>query len=282
MNSKNKLIEKYKEYIKINSNTFESKYEREYATGPNVRILSFNVQLFKDINKKSSFEKLDKLIAESDADIIVLFEAVFFKNDKLLFEKIATNNKYLYTKYSNDKYGINILLSKHQIKQCSILKLIKDPIKNMNRYAILSTISINNKEIKLAACHLDVFDETEQTRLEQIKQIIDEIDNEYILLGDMNSLRKKDYDSNEWNYLINDCQSRNTDAHTLVTDFIESNNFIDCWNMINKASPKISVWSMRRVDYIYVGKSFMYPIRNCNTLVTDISDHFPLYVDLEI
>lgn len=274
MYSKNKLIQQYKEYIKKNLNTFDEK--------KGIRIFSYNVQLFKDINQQSSFEKLDTLISDSDADIIVLFEAVFYKNNKLIFEEIIKKNKYTYVKYCNDKYGINILLSKYTIKECSILKLIKDPIKNMNRYAIISTVLINDKEIKFAACHLDVFDESEKTRVEQIKQIINEINDEYILLGDMNSLRKKDYNLDEWNYLINDCKLRKTDAHTLVTDFIESNKFVDSWTLVNKSSPKISVWSMRRVDYIYIGKEFKHIINNCNLVFSDASDHFPLYMDLTI
>jgi len=274
MYSKNQLIQQYKEHVKKNTNTFDKKN--------GIRILSYNVQLFKDINQYLSFNKLEKIIADSDADVIVLFEALFIKNYKEIFEEKIINNKYPYVKYCNDKYGINVLLSKYPVEKCSVLRLQADPIKKMNRYAIISTISINNSNVKIAACHLDVFDESEQTRLKQIKQILSEIDNEYILLGDLNSLRKNDYDENEWKCLINDCNLRNTNAHTLVTDFIESNQFIDSWSLTNKSSLKVSVWSMRRVDYVYIGKQFKYKINNCNIYFSDASDHFPLYIDLKI
>lgn len=269
MSSKNKLIQLYKEYITTHSNIFDIKN--------GIRILSYNVQLFLDINGNSSFDKLEKLITDSNADVVLLYEAV---NGKHKLEEII-KNKYKYVKYCNN-YGINILLSKYPIDSCSVLRLSKDPVKKMNRYAIISNINVNNNIVKLAMCHLDVFDDTEETRLVQIKEILQKIDNEYIILGDLNSLRKADYNKDEWEYLVKDCEERKTKAHTLVTDYIESNGYTDAWQLIKKACPKITVWSMRRVDYIYIGKNFKYTINNCNLQFTDTSDHFPLYIDLKI
>lgn len=273
MYSKNQLVQQYKKYINDNKNNFDAKN--------GLRILSYNVQLFKDIYQSLSFNKLNKLIDDSNSDIIILYEALFLKNYKTIFEEMIKKTKYVHIKYCNDKFGINILLSKYPITKCKILQLVKDPIKNMSRYAIIATITVGDKLIKIAGCHLDVFDESEQTRKTQIEQVLNELDDEYILFGDLNSLRKKDYDDNEWNNLIKDCKLRNTEAYTLVTDFIEKNYFIDSWNLIDKQSPKITVWSMRRVDYIYVGKNFKYSINNCNLLFTDSSDHLPLYIDID-
>ena len=140
----------------------------------------------------------------------------------------------------------------------------------------------NDKELKIIACHLDVFDETEETRKKQILQILNEIDNSYLLLGDLNSLRKSDYTQEEWIEFEYNAIMRDTKANTLVTDLIEKNNFIDCWNFINKNPPKVTVWSMRRVDYMFVGKDFMHKINNCNLLIDSTSDHFPLYMDIDI
>lgn len=207
---------------------------------------------------------------------------MFVKDYKLLFENIFENTEYKFIKYCNEKFGINILLSKFPIIETKIITLIKDPIKKMNRYAIKATIDINDKKLKLIACHLDVFDETEETRKKQIYQILNEINSEYLLFGDLNSLRRLDYSNEEWIELDNDAKMRNTKAYTLVTELIENNNFVDAWNFINKLPPKISVWSMRRVDYMYVGKSFKYTINNCNLLINDVSDHFALYIDVEL
>ena len=274
MFTKNQLIQQYKKHINDNSNNFIKK--------DGVRIMSYNIQMFKDINNKLSFDKLKKIINDSSADVIMLLEALFVKNYKTLFEEMICKTEYKYIKYANDKFGINILLSKYPIIKSQVIRLVKDTVKKMNRYAITATIEINNKFLKIAGCHLDVFDETEETRKQQILEILDKIDNEYILLGDLNSLRKKDYDDCEWSDLVKDCILRNTNAHTLVTDLIEKHNFIDCWNFINKISPKITVLSMRRVYYIYIGNKFKYSINQCNLLINDASDHFALYVDIKM
>ena len=47
MHSKTKLIQKYKEYIEQNLNTFDKKN--------GIRILSYNVQLFRDIGVGTIF-----------------------------------------------------------------------------------------------------------------------------------------------------------------------------------------------------------------------------------
>lgn len=274
MSSKKELIEIYKEYIKHNSNKFDNK--------KGIRILSYNIQLFRDINNKYSLDKIKNLIDNSNSDIVILYEAVFFKKYKTLFENIFAKSNYKYTIYCNEKYGINILLSKFPIVYSKIITLSKDPIKKMNRYAIKATINIDDKKLNIIACHLDVFDETEETRKRQIMQILNEIDTTYLLFGDLNSLRKSDYTEKEWIEFEYDAMMRNTKANTLVTDLIEKNNFIDCWNFINKNSPKVTVWSMRRVDYMFVGKDFMHKINNCNLLIDSTSDHFPLYMDIDI
>lgn len=52
MPSKNQLIEQYKKYVKENANNFDNK--------KGIRIISYNIQLFKDINNKFSLDKIKK------------------------------------------------------------------------------------------------------------------------------------------------------------------------------------------------------------------------------
>ena len=52
MHSKTKLIQKYKEYIEQNLNTFDKKN--------GIRILSYNVQLFRDIGIGTMFKHVFK------------------------------------------------------------------------------------------------------------------------------------------------------------------------------------------------------------------------------
>ena len=274
--NKNELFKQFKIYTENNICNFPDKKS-------NLRILQFNVHNWTDYKNLNSTDKIFKLIKDSNADIVGLNEGLFFsefkKNKIKEYIKIIGYDHYC---ESNTLYGINLLFSKYPIVSKQIIKLQKDPVKSQNRYATKATINVQNKNINILLTHLDVYDETEETRFNQIQLIMKNIDQSYILIGDLNSLRKSDYDEKEWDFLKNDCESRNIQIQNKVTTFIENQNFIDVFCKINKNVPKVSVWSMRRVDYCYIGETFPYKIFNCGIYPTLVSDHYPIYVDIEI
>lgn len=257
---------------KINQKQFIKK------SNNNLRFLSFNVHMWKNINNKIKYQEMIELIKESNADIVGLQEAMLhdkmisksYKND---FEKIG----YKYQFVANEKHGINILLSKIEIENIKILKLKQDPVKKLNRYAIFGTINLNQK-INIVVTHLDVYDETEETRLNQIKFIVESVEkmnfsNKTIIMGDFNCLRSKDYTENDWKRIRTHDLKRNVTSMTLVTDYLEQQKY-QTFNL------DMSVWSMRRVDYIYT-KNITNFI-NFSSYPSDLSDHYPIYVDLQI
>lgn len=281
MTSKKELLAEYEKYIHSIVQT-QTQTKQITDKKENTRILSFNVQMFKNYKQEHSMGSLFKLFKESHADIIILYEALFGVKTKDIFYENVLASEYKYTKACNDKYGINIVLSKYPIESSEIISLTKDPIKNQARYAILVSINVKGSIVKLAGAHLDVYDETEVTRLSQIKSILEHIDGEYLLMGDFNSLRKNDYSEEKWKQILFENKQRSVDTQTLVTDFIEKCSFVDSFVKLKKNIPTVTVWCMRRVDYIYVGNKFKYSLEDCVCHVTGISDHFPLYIDLKI
>ena len=241
----------------------------------NIRFMTFNVHMWKDFNNKNTYSKILELIKDSNADVVGLQEAMLYsktsQNYKNDFKKIG----YPYIIVSNTKYGINMLLSKFEILESNILKLDKDPVHKLFRYAIIAKLQIH-EPIIIAVTHLDVYDETEQTRLNQIISITNELNKhnnfQIILMGDFNSLRQKDYSSQEWNKIVSHDIKRNVTATTLVTDYLETHKFLT-------QNIQMSVWSMRRVDYIYT-KNLKFNIQHCDTYPTDVSDHYPVYIDI--
>ncbi len=152
----------------------------------------------------------------------------------------------------------------------------------VNRYSLYCNIKINNKDIDIVTTHLDVFDETEETRLKQIQEIIDKYGNDIILLGDFNSLQKRDYSEDYWDKITNDDKIRSVISQTKVTDYLKSIKMKDCYTKLHKNEPIISVWSMRRVDYIFMNKKTKYDVINCFIYPSLASDHLPLVVDIKI
>lgn len=231
------LMSQYNEYVKNNNVPFEMK--------TNVRIMTFNVEGFKQ------YDGILDVVRESDADIIGLNEALFFTD--VLREKFKTDVTNLgYHIVMCNIYGINVILSKYQIKKHKVIKLIKDPIKNRNRYAL----KVDIDGINILLTHLDAFDNSGTTRLNQIRQILNNVDSTYILMGDMNS----------------------TTESEVVNTISES--FIDSFDLLNKQSPEMTSWIGKQIDYIYIGKDFPYHVTNSNVHCSTVSDHFPVYIDL--
>lgn len=274
--NKSILISKFKKYISVNKKEFVKKDK------DSIRILSFNVNNWTNCDNKYTLNEIFNLITESDADVVGLNEAMFFsQKTRVDFDNMTKELEYKYIKMCNDKYGINIILSRYPIIYHKIISLGKDNIKKINRYALKCSIDINKKKpLNVLLTHLDVFDETEDTRLKQIKTIIEKIDSSYLIIGDLNSLRDNDYLEKEWNLIVDNDEKRCVDTQTKVTDYIELNDFTDSYEMIKKDPPSVSVWSMRRVDYMYIGNTFSHNVYNSNIYVTDCSDHFPIYIDL--
>jgi len=279
------LIKKFKKYTDDNHTPF--------LQVPNncVRLMVFNVHMWKDVDNKYTTDEILDTIISSNSDIVGLCESLFYKQSKLrelVFAKLKSAG-YTYIEQCNYAYGINMLISKYPIITKKIIKLEKDPINGENRYAITATIDLRKLHnstksfpINVILTHLDVWDETENTRMNQIFHIMSHIDSSYILMGDLNSLKKKDYLNSEWLDIVNDSAHRNVDAKHMVTDYMSRINFTDSFAIINKAPPKVSVWSMRRIDYIYTGIDFPYEIEDSNVYHTRCSDHYPIYVDVNI
>jgi endonuclease/exonuclease/phosphatase family metal-dependent hydrolase len=279
--NKEELVKKFQQYIIKHQTDFVKKDNKS------IRIMTFNVNNWKsvclsDINSSDIINKVFDMITESDADIIGLNEAMFFSvKTRKDFDHMIENSKYKFVEMCNGKYGINIILSVYPIEYKKIVGLGPDPIKKIPRYGLLCSFDIQKTDsLKVILTHLDVFDETESTRLKQIKKIISEIDSEYLIIGDLNSLRKADYRATKWNNILKSDNLRNVITQTQVTDYIESNGFVDCFTFIDCESPQISCWSMRRVDYMFVGKEFPHKILDSNIYLTDLSDHFPIYIDI--
>jgi endonuclease/exonuclease/phosphatase family metal-dependent hydrolase len=276
MSSVKELIEKFKVYTTQLSTTFKHEEKPEKA----LRIMSFNVQLWSDCDKNNNINKVFDTIEIVNPDIICFQEALLGRCVTLnILQRNLKKAGYLYFELCNN-YGINIIASKYEIASSSILRL--NSTVKINRYAMCCSFIINNKKIKIVTTHLDLYDETEEVRLKQIKQIIEEYGTDVILVGDFNSLQRSDYSNEYWNDIVNDDKKRDVTSQTKVTDYLDSVGMVDSYTKLNKNLPVISVWSMRRVDYIFMDKNTKYNVINCFIFPSLASDHMPIVADIVI
>lgn len=210
----------------------------------NIRIMSYNVEGFK------KYDAVIKVISDSDANIIGLNEALFFKDDiRKKFTDDVTKMGYNIKMCNN--YGINVILSKDKITNCKVIKLCKDPIKNRNRYAL----KVKTYNIDIVLTHLDAFDSSGNTRDKQIVTIGENIHSDHILMGDFNSIKGSN-----------------------VINLIES-GFTDSFTLSGRNQPESTCWSNRVIDFIFFGRCFPYRPIDSNIVICDASDHYPVYVD---
>jgi endonuclease/exonuclease/phosphatase family metal-dependent hydrolase len=251
------------------------------------RIMTYNVHGFRDIQCKNKYTEIVKTILSIDPDILVLEEVKLYNYANICTELQLRNHLDKIGLYFSafSSCGLNAVFSKTSFSAFEI-DLGRDPIRHIARNALICTF---DKNLTVIGTHLDVFDETGKLRIKQITSILETLknmDNIYhnrsiskiIVAGDFNSLRKSDYTSKEWHHI---CELDKKRKITTVQDaipIIEEKGFIDSFSHLGK-SVKISVWSGKRVDYIF-GKNIDF-VQTASYKVTH-SDHYPIYADFFI
>ena len=173
-----------------------------------LRILSYNVHGFRDLNNNPTYTEIIDVITKINPDIIVFeeFYLIGFPNVKKHreicndLEIIGLCFSFFSDKYNQltDIHGLNAIFSKYAFKSEIInFGIYPDPYNNPIN-GIVANININGDQLIVIGCHLDVFDETGTTRINQINTILDKIrlmtnntECKIIITGDFNSLKKK-------------------------------------------------------------------------------------------
>jgi endonuclease/exonuclease/phosphatase family metal-dependent hydrolase len=280
MTSKRELIEKYKLHVQsLDSPNYKLKKSH-------IKIATYNVQCWNNIDGRKSYNDILQVINGINANVIGLTEALFLKRTARTLTEFKNDVKMLGYEYvceCNSTYGINVILSRHEIISHEVIQLEKDTINFQNRYALLCTVSIGNHNVKFCLTHLDVYDETEQTRLKQIGKIMKNIDVDTILMGDFNSLNSDDYDDNMWRTIVKNGKKRSVDIVTHVLDLIKQNDYNDMYNIVHGDKLNIvSVWSNVRVDYIFKHHDCKHKVKQCYFVKSLESDHLPLVAHIRL
>lgn len=124
---------------------------------------------------------------------------------------------------SKDREFVNMVYSKHPLRDVRFHHLPGDS--NLGeRYVIESIVDApGDVSFRLFATHLDVFDETENTRAIQVRKIIELAKQRrsegdglpHVLAGDLNALRRKDYSDVRWACIVRHDQKRGVRTQSL-------------------------------------------------------------------
>lgn len=238
------------------------------------RIMTYNVHGFTDAKHTKRIDDIINIINLINPDILILEEVFVYKRNETISEKrlVQLLKPLKLTHYIFSANGSNAVFSKHQFRAHEI-DLGKDTIKRIPRNALLCDF----ESFIVIGTHLDVFDETGVLRMQQMNLILSAVPQgqKCIVCGDFNSLRKADYLADEWNALIKIDADRGVLTIEDVVPLIEEAGFRDSFDFCG-TSLKVSVWSERRVDYIFGHDVFFV---QSNVMKVTASDHYPVYAD---
>lgn len=269
--------------IYVKNQQIHNKYNDLTKNPETIRIATYNVQYWTNPKGEKNYCGILKIISEINADVLALEEVamgiipknqLYIDLNKLGYHQIIFCNA---QNYYGGEFG-NLIASKYPIRQHLCQPLIKYKV---GRCVIIADIQISTKILRIYCTHLDVFDNSEQTRKLQIESILNSANQSpfpTIILGDFNSIRRADYTAEEWNIIETNDRLRGITTRTLVTDILEFQGWKTSFDKIGAVNPKYTTWSGRTVDFIYCN-SMININRTCVHHTSD-SDHIPVIADL--
>jgi endonuclease/exonuclease/phosphatase family metal-dependent hydrolase len=285
----------------------------------NLRIMTYNIWMLPDFltrlsdvshSKKERAWPIVQNMLASSPDILVLTEAFDNPTREFIIRNLRPYGYYYETpclgvsgKYGAINGGI-IILSRYQIID-SQQKVFKESCEDdylANKGILYIKILSNKRFIHIFGVHMQAWNTEEcrnvrQAQLQELKEMCDRIKQNasasdiVFIVGDLNINRYDNLATNEYDMMLS---YLNVDdlLHSTVQATINpfENELANGQTLSNSGHPEI-------VDYILhdrqMGKCTFkgggvlpvktkYPYRYRNELLHDLSDHYPIYVDVEI
>ena len=228
-----------------------------------LRILTYNIFGLKSALNTPNQTNIFNVIKNINPDVMILQE---------VWESQIDSVNTSFPDYNTQAIVIpinklcNMMLIKKTISNVMTAKLFAECKKNLGkeeRGFITATITLENKKIlKIYGTHLDVWDTTEQRRIDEITELIDDANQgpekkpeikKIIITGDFNAVRRKDYDDATWSLVEKGYfDHAHTAIKTSALDNLMAHGFDDCFTHAHCIGPKFTVWTGTVVDFIFI------------------------------
>ncbi|HEV2601989.1 MAG TPA: ankyrin repeat domain-containing protein [Candidatus Babeliales bacterium] len=266
------------------------------------RIATYNVHLWKDAIGVDAYQDILNVIAQIQADILVLQEVLMFDEAQIKKDLAALGYVYPPTFAPMDRIGGvqfgNMIVSKYPFVKPPFRTTYAANARDDQRNFINAHIQLpNGSIISLYGTHLDVWDETGAVREKQVRELLEHVQKDphenIVLAGDCNAVRRSDYEYEVAGKSVWDMQTeqflkrvparlRLQEVPTQALQNIERAGFKDCFTAAGIAGPKYTVWTGTIVDFIFCAQKWNLPIDGCYIYFTAASDHLPVIMDVRI
>jgi endonuclease/exonuclease/phosphatase family metal-dependent hydrolase len=261
-----------------------------------LRIMNFNVRMWTTINDKPNFDAVISVIKKLDPDIVILQEVTEWQKTYNAFVMMGYNTKAASCITKDPTFGVAIFAKNCEVKNtaASIFKHQRNPHRELC-FVRLDAI-INKKTISIYGTHLEVDQKEtkeliEDVRAQQLQEILADAQHQNIsstiIAGDFNSVRPEDYQYivngiNGWELLQRTINFQfKQELQPKVLDLIRQNNFRSSFELLKWQNPHFTNWTGRTVDFIFFSSDWKLPIGSY-IYYTDVSDHLPIVVDMQL
>lgn len=303
--------------LTVSKKAFQSLHDKNYILPTKsktaLRILSWNVRHFRDLDNNDSLDNIISALQKTGADIIALQEG--FQNGALEENQI----QYIEHPWEKSLHSISVDGKPYQIIKC-FADHKRYPTDHLRQQALIiaTTAPISEQtnhifpdnlqylpwpdsrlgfqvvrlattvgEIAIVNTHLDVMDQSGQKRMAQLQLILDHIDHNIpqsipvFLMGDFNAVNfHQIVDNGQLQTILEQDITRSIPTPLFELNVLYDDGFLESFDLAYKKAPQTTVWSMRRVDYIFLRNGDKFK------LVPQIipwvySDHLPILLDVE-
>jgi endonuclease/exonuclease/phosphatase family metal-dependent hydrolase len=284
--SKSSSIKLYQSLCETQKNTIDLSRTQNQSS---FRIATYNVHCWADVYNKPNFDNIFADIKDLDSDILCLQEVCFDKNqynphkyDDLIakFKEIGyvDHVEVQGSWYLSSRYG-NMIFSREAITNKRVIVL---PIGQARVKRACCFGNIEKYGIEVCCVHLDVFDDSGETRRLQLAKLLKSIHDpkSTVICGDFNAMRASDYSRERLDSIIESDLHRGSKTDVDTLEILESHNYLNCFDHSSQKSPESTVWSGRAVDFIFANVNFIKKFIRSQVYYTIQSDHYALFADI--
>lgn len=256
-----------------------------------MKILYLNI--YEGCKDPARFNKIIRFINKTKPDVLGLSELNGWDlNNQAKFKYFKSKAGFKYSLFGKTKTGYHLgLFSKYPLINESFAQ------KGFHHGLLTAGIKYKNQNTKILLTHLDP--NRESARLKEAKILKDVVrnTNRHLLMGDFNSLSRKDkYDKVKLLKIFKSIGLKKFGTNRIQSNVIEQFYKMDLVDAVRKFSKKFEYsvpttfnqdWehaTKLRLDYIFVSKTLAPAIKSARILRTKetnaLSDHFPVLLEL--
>lgn len=209
---------------------------------------------------------------------------ILVRND--IYELFMRDDDYIFNQYICSK-GDNRCSFNQQTRYFSNIPKTNDVVKNGITLRTQSSTNENKCYVKvsfpdfdLICLHLDAY--TTNARIEQLKQVNEEITRQTIVIGDFNFFNYEEFEKSFEDKFKKDVENFHEQRNNIVSQNREYNYLTKelKWEELKSYEQvKYSQWALTRVDHIFLVKSLNIQLTKLIYYPSNASDHLPIVFD---